>query len=36
MIYYCLPLESLAGAVQCVMYVIAMLAAAFSYLMARS
>jgi hypothetical protein len=33
--YYLLPIESMAGAIQCVFYVLTMLTAALTYLMAR-
>lgn len=35
MYYYLLPIESMAGAIQLVCYFITMLAAAFTYMIAR-
>lgn len=33
--YYLLPIESMAGAIQCLFYVLTMLTAAFTYMIAR-
>jgi hypothetical protein len=35
MYYYLLPIESMAGAIQCLFYLLTMVAAALTYMMAR-